>query len=292
MCGTRGEGPLERVVLGCTASSLLHHADRPLLLAPAGAVASDGPVVAGYDDSDGARGALRFAAEHLGQRPVVVAHAWRSPVRHTIRGHALEHSGIDSFADYADAVDRIYEDAAEEMAGEGAEYARSLGLVARAAAPESGHGEWQTLLAGAQEAGAAAILVGSRGRGAVTSTVLGSVASGLVHAAALPVSLCPSRCVASDRHERSDQLVRRWLGLQRRTSADACSRPPDVVLRPLRWVPRSEYQVTRLRSGSPTSGSGNTATATRAIRPLSGRIVVEGGRRRTRSWGSTRSATA
>ena len=80
---------------------------------------------------------------------------------------------------------------AEEIAAEGAEYARSLGLVARAAAPESGHGEWQTLLAGAQEAGAAAILVGSRGRGAVTSTVLGSVASGLVHAAALPVLIVP-----------------------------------------------------------------------------------------------------
>ena len=67
----------------------------------------------------------------------------------------------------------------------------ALGLVARAAAPESGHGDWQTLLDGAQESGAAAILVGSRGRGAVAATVLGSVASGLVHAAALPVLIVP-----------------------------------------------------------------------------------------------------
>ena len=35
--------------------------------------------------------------------------------------------------------------------------------------------------------------LGSRGRGAVASTVLGSVASGLVHAAALPVLVVPGK---------------------------------------------------------------------------------------------------
>ncbi len=53
--------------------------------------------------------------------------------------------------------------------------------------PMSGQGTWQTLLAAGQEQGAAAILIGSRGRGALASTVLGSVASGLVHAAEMPV---------------------------------------------------------------------------------------------------------
>jgi nucleotide-binding universal stress UspA family protein len=88
-------------------------------------------------------------------------------------------------------VDTIWRELAEETAAEGAELARALGLAARGLAPESGHGQWQALLHGAQHAGAAAILVGSRGRGAVASTVLGSVASGLVHAATLPVLVVP-----------------------------------------------------------------------------------------------------
>ena len=35
VCGTRGEGAIDRVLLGSTATSLLHHADRPLLVVPA-----------------------------------------------------------------------------------------------------------------------------------------------------------------------------------------------------------------------------------------------------------------
>ncbi|HET6548406.1 MAG TPA: universal stress protein [Solirubrobacter sp.] len=192
VCGTRGPGPLERTLIGSTASSLLHHAERPLLVVPAGGQALEGPVVAGYDESDGARAALRFAAGHLAARPLIVATGWRSPTRHSLRGHALARSGVETLEDYAQTVDTIWREVAADRAEDGAAYARDLGLDARAAVPESGHGEWQALLAGAQDAGAAAILVGSRGRGAITSTVLGSVASGLVHAAALPVIVVPS----------------------------------------------------------------------------------------------------
>jgi nucleotide-binding universal stress UspA family protein len=195
VCGTRGEGAVERSLLGSTASSLLHHSDRPLLVVPAGEAAADGPLLAGYDSSDGACAALRFAAEHLSGRAVLVAHAWRSPVRHTIRGHALTGSGIDTLEDYADRMDAIYRELADETAAEGAEFAQAVGLMARPIAPESGRGQWQALLKGAQRAGASAILVGSRGRGALASTVLGSVASGLVHAAALPVLVVPPRSV-------------------------------------------------------------------------------------------------
>ena len=93
--------------------------------------------------------------------------------------------------EYAKAVDEVAAEVAQDTAAEGAAYARELGLDATAATHESGHGEWRALLDGAVAAEAAALLVGSRGRGAVASTILGSVASGLVHAAALPVLVVP-----------------------------------------------------------------------------------------------------
>jgi nucleotide-binding universal stress UspA family protein len=129
VCGTHSESAIERLVVGSTASSLLHHADRPLLVVPpATGTDLDGPVFARYDGSEGAR---RFAESHLRARPIVVAE------------------------------------------------------------PNSGRGGWQALLEGAKAAHAAAILVGSRGRGAVAAAVLGSVATGLVHAAERPVIVVP-----------------------------------------------------------------------------------------------------
>jgi nucleotide-binding universal stress UspA family protein len=192
VCGTQGEGALERLVLGSTASSLLHNADRPLLVVPPDAASLDRPWLAGYDGSDSARAVLRFVAAHQRDRPLVVAHAWRSPLRHSLRGKVLARSGVETFEDYIETVDTIYVEMAQQTAEDGAEYARGLGLTASGIAPESNRGDWRTLLAAARESTASAILVGSRGRGAVASTVLGSVASGLVNAAELPVLVVPS----------------------------------------------------------------------------------------------------
>jgi nucleotide-binding universal stress UspA family protein len=193
VCGTAGVGPVGRAMLGSTASSLLHHVQFPLLVVPGGPATLDGPLVVGFDGSEGSRAALRFAAGHLTNTRLLVAHAWRSPVRHSIRGHALTGSGVSSLEDYADSIDGIWADVAAEMAQDGAALATELGLDARPLSPESGRNTWRTLLAAAQEEGAAAVLVGSRGRGATTATLLGSVTSGLVHAAALPVLVVPDR---------------------------------------------------------------------------------------------------
>ena len=55
-----------------------------------------------------------------------------------------------------------------------------------AGAIESASGPWRALVATARAETASVIVAGSRGRGALASTVLGSVASGLVHNAELP----------------------------------------------------------------------------------------------------------
>lgn len=169
----------------------MHHADRPLLVVPAVETALAGPVVVGYDGSPGARAGVEFAAAHLSARKLIVTNVWRSPVRHSVRGYALTHSGVAVFEDYATGIDSVFRGVADELADEGAQLAGRLGAHALGRSFESGGGDWQGLVGCARMLGASAVVVGTYGGGALTTTVLGSVASGLVHAAELPVLIVP-----------------------------------------------------------------------------------------------------
>ena len=186
-CWSAAPAARERSIASCSdrrprASSITFSS-----VVPAGARDLSGPLLAGFDGSEGARGALRFAAAHLPARRIVVATAWRSPIRHSVPGLTLTHSSIDMFEDYAATIDQIWREVAEDIADDGVGYAREQRLTADATTPESGRGDWHALMKAAETSHAAALLVGSRGRGAVASTILGSVASALVHAAAMPV---------------------------------------------------------------------------------------------------------
>jgi nucleotide-binding universal stress UspA family protein len=162
-------------------------------MVPAGVSDLEGRLLAGYDDSPGASAALRFAATYLRDRPVIVAHAWRSPIRHSLRGHAFLGSGLATLHEYAADLDHIFAEIAADIAEEGAGYAARRGLHVQSRAVESGKSTADALLQGARVTGAAALLVGSRGHGALGSTVLGSTASDLVHATELPVFIVPPR---------------------------------------------------------------------------------------------------
>jgi nucleotide-binding universal stress UspA family protein len=187
VCGARGLGGLARTFLGSTSSSLLHHADRPVLVVPAGAGKLDGPTLIGFDGSDGARAAVAAAARLFPGRPTLVVHAWSSPVQRSFAGKSLLSAPIGEVAEVAHDLDAMFAEQAQAMADEGAAFARERGLDAQGVATESGTHPWRTLAATAHANEAAVVVAGSRGRGALASTVLGSVSSGLVHNAELPV---------------------------------------------------------------------------------------------------------
>lgn len=187
VCGSRGQGAFSRAVLGSTSSSLVHHARRPVLVVPPGAGALDGPVVIGYDGSDGARDAIVVTARRLHNRRAVVVHAWSSAVQRWPVGGSLLAAPVAEMQEIARNLDGVFAGQAQDMAEEGATLAREHGLDARPVAVEATPGPWRALTAVAHTEGAALIVVGSRGRGTVASTVLGSVSASLVHNAELPV---------------------------------------------------------------------------------------------------------
>jgi nucleotide-binding universal stress UspA family protein len=186
VCGSRGRGGFAGAFLGSTSSSLLHHCPRPVLVVPPGAGDLSGPMLIGYDGSDGSRAAIATAARLLSGRTAVVVHAWPSPVRHSFAGEALLATPVEEVHDIAVDLDHIFAEHASELAEEGAAIARELELDARGVAIESATGAWRALVATARAEGASLIVAGCRGRGALASTILGSVASDLVHNAELP----------------------------------------------------------------------------------------------------------
>ena len=99
VCGTRGEGPVGRVLLGSTASSLVHHAE-PRARGSGGRPRSAAPCFAGFDGSDGARDALRFAAEHLAPALHHCPRLAFAGAPHAARARAGG-SGVDMFDEYA-----------------------------------------------------------------------------------------------------------------------------------------------------------------------------------------------
>ena len=98
--------------------------------------------------------------------------------------------------------DAYFRACARDLAEQGAGLARAGGLEAEAVEQESKGAAWRGLLAAARAAGAAVVVVGSRGHGAIASTVLGSVSSGLAHNAETPVLVIPALST-SDPKEQS-----------------------------------------------------------------------------------------
>jgi nucleotide-binding universal stress UspA family protein len=191
VCGTSGRAAFSRAVLGSTSMALLHHADRPVVVVADGAGDLGGPLVVGYDGSDAARRAVAAAGRLFKGRDAIVVHVWESPVRSTHTGRAIANAPLPEIREVTQDLHAFFADGARELAEEGAALATEHGLRARPEAVEAGSGAWRGLLSAARTADAAVVVVGSRGRGGIASVVLGSVSSGLVHNADLPVLVVP-----------------------------------------------------------------------------------------------------
>jgi nucleotide-binding universal stress UspA family protein len=171
--GARGTGGFEGLLLGSVSERVAQHATRPVAVVRSMAPVAGGRVVVGVDGSARSLGALRWAAAEARARESVldVVHAWRLPMM-------TAPPAMATFPDLSsiEGVGREILDAAlADPALKGLETRPHLTNRSPAGA----------LMDLADDAGL--VVVGTRGLGRVTGTLLGSVSRQLLHHAPCPV---------------------------------------------------------------------------------------------------------
>jgi len=152
-------------------------------------------ILIAYDGSVDAQAAIDRAGGLLKGQPVTVLTVWERISDVVARTGAGAGFGDVDF----DTIDRASEDQARERAKEGAERAQRAGLKARARTSVREHSVAATILAQADDVGASAIVMGSRGLTGLKSLLLGSVSHVLLQHADRPVIVVPSLAVAAER---------------------------------------------------------------------------------------------
>lgn len=149
-------------------------------------MASDGqqPIAIAYDGSENARAAITGAARLFDGRAAVVVSVWESVESLTAASVIGVPAGVA--AEAARRLDEETAERADQLAAEGAKLASDAGLAATPRAVPSEDNVSSTLCRTAEELGAGAIVVGSRGRSGVKSALLGSVSNGVVQNSKVP----------------------------------------------------------------------------------------------------------
>jgi nucleotide-binding universal stress UspA family protein len=156
-------------------------------------------ILIAYDGSDDARAAIDRAGELLSGQPATILTVWERFVDVMARtGVGIPIGGIDY-----DALDRANEDQARERAEEGANRARQAGLRARPMIRSRETSIAAAIMAEAEEVGARAIVVGTRGLTGVKSLFLGSVSHAVIQHATRAVIVVPSPELAGERAARA-----------------------------------------------------------------------------------------
>jgi nucleotide-binding universal stress UspA family protein len=172
--GCRGLGTVSRTLLGSVSTSLVHHAHCPVAVihdedSPA-ATPSTAPVVVGIDGSPASEKATATAFDEASFRNVglIAVHAWSDE---TLVDFPGEHTTLEQLA---------HEVLSERLAGWQERYPDVA--VERVVAWDQ-----PTRLLLRESERAQLVVVGSRGRGGFTGMLLGSVSTGVVNAARVPV---------------------------------------------------------------------------------------------------------
>ena len=160
--GAHGASGSPTNVIGSVAMALVHHARLPVLVVPSGPRGS-GPVLLAFDGSPSAEHAARTAVSLLRPRRALA---------------------VCTFGRAGEAEARLVAEA-------GADLARESGVAAVPEALSAPRGVPEALARLAREQDAAAIVVGSRGHGALGRAVLGSVSSGVASHPPVPVLVVP-----------------------------------------------------------------------------------------------------
>jgi nucleotide-binding universal stress UspA family protein len=146
-----------------------------------------GPVLFCYDGSEDSAAAMAAAGELIARPvPAVVLTVWQTAAALLARagGFAVGYGDEQQF----DAEEiRLAWEAAEEAAARG----RELGYETIPRVEEAKEGAAQTIIDVADELDARLVVCGRRGRGFVTSTLLGSVSHAVLEHAARPVLIVP-----------------------------------------------------------------------------------------------------
>jgi nucleotide-binding universal stress UspA family protein len=147
------------------------------------------PVLIAYDGSEVSRAAVREAAELFAGRPVVLATVWEpglAVVPVALPG-TIGLSELPPDPATIEAIDRVHREHASTVAADGAEFARSVGLVAEPQAVPDEVDVADKLIEIARERGAAVVVVGSHGISGLRNRLLGSVSRRLIEHCDRPV---------------------------------------------------------------------------------------------------------